>query len=220
VTHGQDARAGCFSFELCRGGQSLGRVELRVPGRHNVLNALAAAALTAAVGTAPADIVAGLSGFAGLKGRLETLGTVGGIAVVDDYAHHPTQAAAALDAVRRMFPGRRVWCVFQPHQASRTARLLDELAASLQNADMVMVAEVFRAREGPPQPGEATAADLYRRATALGARGVAGHTFEEITATLETRLLPGDVLVTLGAGDIGRIGHGFLERFREDRAAG
>ena len=128
--------------------------------------------------------------------------------------------AATLDALRRMFPRRRLWCVFQPHQASRTARLLDELAASLQNADMVMVAEVFRAREGPPQPGEATAADLYCRARALGARGAAAHTFEEITATLEIRLLPGDVLATLGAGDIGRIGHGFLERFREDRAAG
>ena len=88
--------------------------------------------------------------------------------------------------------------------------LLDELASSLQNAEMVLIAEIFRAREGPPQPGEATAADLYRRATALGARGVPAHALEEITATLETRLLPGDVLVTLGAGDIGRIGHGFL----------
>ena len=161
-----------------------------------------------------------MSGFAGLHRRLETLGTIGGVAVVDDYAHHPTEAMAALDAVRRMFPGRRLWCVFQPHQASRTARLLDELAASLQNVDMVMVAEIFRVREGAPQPGEATAADLYRRATALGATGVPAHTFEDINATLETRLLPGDVLLTLGAGDIGRIGHGFLERFREDRAAG
>ena len=104
-----------------------------------------------------------------------------------------------------MFPHARVWCVFQPHQASRTARLLDELAASLQNADKVLVAEIFRAREGDPQPGEVTAADLARRAAELGVEVLPGHTAEEIVETLETQLAPGDVLVTLGAGDVEKL---------------
>ena len=126
----------------------------------------------------------------------------GASTLVDDYAHHPTEVTAALEAVRGMFPHRRVWCVFQPHQASRTARLLDELAASLQNADRVLVAEIFRAREGDPRPGEVTAADLARRAASLGVEVLPGHTAEEIVRTLETHLAPGDVLVTLGAGDM------------------
>ena len=121
---------------------------------------------------------------------------------MDDYAHHPTEVAAALAAVRRLFPKRRLWCVFQPHQASRTARLLDELAASLQNADRLLVAEICRAREGPQRPGEVTAADLARTTAALGVDVVPGHAAAEIVQTLDAGLMPGDVLVTLGAGDM------------------
>ena len=100
-----------------------------------------------------------------------------------------------------MAAGARVWCVFQPHQASRTARLLDQFAASLQNADKLLVADIFRAREGDPRPGEVTAADLARRAAKLGVEVLPAHAAGEIVETLETQLAPGDVLVTLGAGD-------------------
>ena len=165
---------GQTSFEIRHFGQPLCEVRLQMPGRHNVLNALAAAALAWANGATAGQIAAGLDSFAGLHRRLELLGTWRGVALVDDYAHHPTEVTAALDAVRHLFPHRRVWCVFQPHQVSRTARLLDELAASLQNADRVLVAEIFRAREGSPRPGEVTAADLARRTACLRRRGVAG----------------------------------------------
>jgi UDP-N-acetylmuramate--alanine ligase len=101
-----------------------------------------------------------------------------------------------------MFPRARLWCVFQPHQASRTARLFDELAATLGIADKVMVAEIFRAREGHPRPGEVTAADLARRAAELGASVLPGNTDRQIAETLESQLAPDDVLVTLGAGDL------------------
>ena len=140
-----------------------------------MLNALAAAALAYRNGISADQISAGLATFPGLHRRLELLGTWHGATLIDDYAHHPTEVTAALTTVRRMFPHARVWCVFQPHQASRTARLLDELAASLQNADKVLVAEIFRAREGDPQPGEVTAADLARRAAELGADVLPGH---------------------------------------------
>jgi UDP-N-acetylmuramate--alanine ligase len=214
------ARAGRYRLEIHHRGRLLGRVALRAPGRHNVLNALAAAALSRAAGAAPRAILAGLSGFDGLRRRLEVLGSAGGITVVDDYAHHPTEVAATLDALRRMFPRRRLWCVFQPHQASRTARLLDPLAASLQNADRVAVAEIFRAREGPPRGGEVTAATLAARVRARGTTTLDVHSVEEISRAVAPHLHAGDVLVTMGAGDIGRMAHGILERFREDRAAG
>jgi UDP-N-acetylmuramate--alanine ligase len=196
---------GRFRFEVRRFGRRLCEARLQVFGLHNILNALAAAALAWENGVPSKQIASGLGSFPGLHRRLEVLGCT----LIDDYAHHPTEVSAALSAVRLMFPHSRVWCVFQPHQASRTARLLDELAESLQNADKVMVAEIFRAREGEPRPGEVTAADLARRAAELGAEVLPGHAAEEIVSILETQLAPGDVLVTLGAGD--------TERFRPQR---
>src|SRR5690606_9195305 len=107
-------------------------------------------------------------GIAGLRRRMEIVGQVGGAVVIDDYAHHPTELAAALETVRAMFGDRRLTLIFQPHQASRTARLLDELAGCLHNADRAYICDVYRAREGPPQPGEASSADLARVAQAAG----------------------------------------------------
>ncbi len=196
---------GYFRFSLHRFGQRLCDVRLQVSGRHNVLNALAAAALAWHNGATAVEIASGLETFAGLHRRLEVLGTWHGVTHLDDYAHHPTEVTVALETVRRMFPDGRLWCVFQPHQASRTARLLDEFAASLQNADRVVVGEICRAREGSPAPGEITAADLAQRTRELGVEVLAGHRAEEIVATLRTHLAPGDVLVTLGAGDVGRL---------------
>lgn len=211
---------GRYRFDLCYRGSWLGCVELRVPGRHNVANALAAAALAWHEGVAPAAIVAALEGFAGLRRRLEHVGRFGGVELFDDYAHHPTEVAAALAALHSWRPGRRLWCVFQPHQASRTARLLDALARSLHNADSVFVAEVYRAREGPPKPGEATAADLAARIRDFGGDARTQHGTEAILAALGRELRPGDVLVTIGAGDIRKVCDGVARRFREDRAAG
>jgi UDP-N-acetylmuramate--alanine ligase len=201
-----------FTFEVRRFGEPICEVQLRTPGRHNVLNALAAAALAWHNSATADQIAAGLGSFAGLHRRLELLGEWQGVALVDDYAHHPTEVTSALETVRSLFPHRRVWCVFQPHQSSRTARLLDQFAASLQNADRVLVAEIFRAREGDPQPGEVTAADLARRVAELGVEVIAGHGEREIVSALETGLVAGDVLVTLGAGDVWR----FRPKVRND----
>jgi UDP-N-acetylmuramate--alanine ligase len=211
---------GQYGFDLVHGGKDLGRVELSVFGEHNVLNALAAAALSASCGVSPAKIIEGLSQFSGLQRRLEPLGTVGGVTFWDDYAHHPTAILATLRAVREASPGARVWCLFQPHQALRTARLLDELALSLQNAERVLIADIFRAREGPPQPGEIVAADLAARTRALGQDVPELHASLDIQQFLQTRLAPGDVLVVMGAGDIGRIAHGLMDWFRKRCAAG
>ena len=140
--------------------------------------------------------------------------------MIDDYAHHPTEVTAALRTVRQFAPGRRLWCVFQPHQASRTERLLDELAAGLHNADKVLVAEIFRAREGPHRSGEVTAADLAARSR-LGGTDVAGvHSDDEIVRYLQTHLEAGDVLITMGAGDIRKIPQRLIDHLHQDRAVG
>jgi UDP-N-acetylmuramate--alanine ligase len=193
---------GRYHFAVLHHNEQVCEVQLEVPGRHNVLNALAAVALALHHGVEPERASHGLASFRGLERRLEASGTWRGIHRIDDYAHHPTEVHAALAAVREAYPQRRVVCVFQPHQVSRTTRLLDELAESLQNADKVLVADIFRAREGSYRPGEITAADLAARTKAGGVDVLPGHSPEEIVKTLETHLASNDVLVILGAGDV------------------
>lgn len=214
---------GYYSFRVLRRGRPFAAIGLRVPGRHNVLNALAATALAFHAGVSTGAIRRGLEAFTGLSRRLETVGTVGGTTFIDDYAHHPTEIAATLATVREMHPGRPICCIFEPHQASRTKSLLDELAASLQNADTLAVADVFRAREPAWQPGDITAEDLARRARQRGARVVDVHQFDELQTWLvdawqSRQFPPGTVVVTLGAGRIGNLVHGVYQRIRENRA--
>ncbi|MEE8450426.1 MAG: cyanophycin synthetase, partial [Thermoguttaceae bacterium] len=218
------SRHGQYCFEICRLGQAVCDVSLPVPGRHNVLNALAAGALAWHNGVTWERIGRSLACFPGLRRRFERLADGRGALLIDDYAHHPTEVIATLRTVRQVAPRRRVWCVFQPHQTSRTERLLDELAAALHNADKVLVAEIFRAREGPPRSGGVTAADLAQRIR-LGGTDVAGvHGDDEIVRHLQTHLRPDDVLITMGAGDIRKIaerlrGHSHESRMEEYRAA-
>jgi UDP-N-acetylmuramate--alanine ligase len=211
---------GCYAFHLKYRGHDFGRMTLRVPGRHQIHNALAAAALSWHAGASLVDIHRGLGAFAGLERRLETRGTWQGVTLVDDYAHHPTELDATLAAVREMYPMRRLWCVFQPHQASRTRRLLDEFAASLQNADHVAVAEIFRAREGEALPGEVTAQDLALRASAGSVHVLKIHRPDDILEHIAAAARPGDVVLTVGAGDIRKVSDGLVARLGRYRAAG
>jgi UDP-N-acetylmuramate--alanine ligase len=209
---------GRYRFDIVRHGQKLTQVTLVAAGRHNVLNALAAAAVARHCGVSAQHISQGLAAFRGLKRRLEVRQRWGGVPWIDDYAHHPTEVRAALATVRQMFPRRRIWCVFQPHQASRLAALLDETTASLHNADRIAVAEVFRAREGLARPGEATAADLANMLETGGSEVLDEHHPSAIAQRLSNELQPGDVLVTMGAGDLGKIFYEFHERLRRNRA--
>jgi UDP-N-acetylmuramate--alanine ligase len=204
---------GRFSFRIVHRGEWIADVVLRVPGRHNLLNALAAAAISFAAGADGPAIERGLSRFAGVHRRLERVGRWNGAVLIDDFAHHPTEVAAALAAVRQMHPRRRLWCVFQPHQVSRTAHLLDEFAASLQNADKIMIADIFRARERPV-PGEIAAADLADRARRLGGDVAAAHSLPEIVKHLSEQLAPDDVLITMGAGNIRNVCDGLVQGIR------
>ncbi len=210
---------GKYAFELYFSGYLLGSVSLRVPGRHNVENALGAAAIAYGQGLSGEEICRGLSRFAGLQRRLQTVSTHGGITWIDDYAHHPTEITASLAAIRAMHPGRRVRCVFQPHQAARTEFFLSNLGRSLQNADQILIADIFRARESPYRVGDVTAADLAQAVRLYGIEVPAIHCGNKIASFLQTQLTAGDVLVTMGAGDIGRIGYGVMERVGSGCAA-
>jgi len=190
---------GRYSFSLRKGGRILGRIRLRVVGRHNMLNALAAAALAAGAGVATAAIVAGLSRFAGLRRRLEYVGRVENFELWDDYAHHPTEITAAVRALREIYPGARLGVVFEPHQASRMAALLDEFASALSQVDLVAVTDIFRAREAGMK-FEVTAGDLARRLRQHGTEVLDVHDLDQIVQRLLAACPPTDVIVTMGAG--------------------
>jgi UDP-N-acetylmuramate--alanine ligase len=214
-------RRGCYSFQLGARQRRVCEVKLTVPGRHNVYNALAAAAVAHRVGAAGSAIRAGLERFAGLRRRLEIVADDGSLAVVDDYAHHPTAVAAALATVRQMYPGRRLVCCFEPHQASRVRRLLDDFARVLHNADKIIVTEVFPAREEPDEFGNrSSAATLVESIVRLGGEATALDGAAHAADRLVAMLVPGDVLLTLGAGDVGAIAHDVGQRIRAIRKAG
>jgi UDP-N-acetylmuramate--alanine ligase len=186
-----------------RGGRAL-PVRLKVPGVHNLRNAVAALAATDAVGGDVLRAAEALADFSGVGRRFERLGEHGGVAVVDDYAHHPSELAATLAAARQAYPGRRLVAVFQPHLYSRTAAHGEAMGAALAAADLVVVTEVYAAREQP-------IAGVSGRQVAEAARGAGAEAlFEPARAEVGRRvyeaLAPGDVVLTLGAGDITRVG--------------
>lgn len=212
-------------FRVFRRGEYLAEMTLRVPGVHNVTNALAAAALCCELGVAPYDIREGLWEFRGIRRRFESVGTWRGRVLIDDYAHHPTAVRTVLEAARQQFPGRSVCCAFQPHQVSRTVALLPEFAASLALADRVLLAPIYAARE--PSGGEAGAPDasetLRRLADAVAATGRPVRrlpSLDDLPDAVDHDTRPGDVLVTMGAGDIDRVHHEFSRRLRRNHAAG
>jgi UDP-N-acetylmuramate--alanine ligase len=191
----------------------LGEVRLRLPGRHNVANALAAVAVGREL-LVPFEVIArALEGFTGVVRRFENKGERGGVLVVDDYAHHPTEIAATLAAARQVYPDRRLIALFQPHLFSRTRDFATDFGRSLSAADLALVMDVYPSRE-TPLPG--VTGELV--AGAARAAGSASVTYvpdkKEVVDVLERTLCPGDVLLTLGAGDVVRFGEEYLRRGR------
>ncbi|HUP18552.1 MAG TPA: UDP-N-acetylmuramate--L-alanine ligase [Gemmatimonadota bacterium] len=187
-------------FTLVLAGEPAGEVVLGLPGRHNVRNALAAAAIGWALDVDPGAIRDGLTRVRGIERRFEIVRTGVDLTIIDDYAHHPTEVEAALATARRSFPGRRLVAVFQPHLYSRTRDLAEEFGRSLAAADVVFVMPIYPAREAPI-PG-VTAELVSRAARAAGAAEVIDLGEADEARLVAARLAPGDVVVTMGAGDI------------------
>ncbi len=192
----------------------LGALEVPMPGRHNVHNALAAAAVGLGLGLEFASIAAALGDFGGVHRRFERLGTWRGAHVVDDYAHHPTEVAATLAAAREAYPQAVIHAVFQPHLYSRTRDLYREFGRALLAADHAWVTEIYASRE---QPIEDVTADLVveaaRRSGHRQCRLCAD--WRELPARLEPKVGAGDLILTLGAGDIYRL----AERITSEEAS-
>lgn len=197
-------------FTVRLDGELLGEIQLAVPGLHNVRNALAAIGAGLALGATVPALAPGLAAFRGVERRFQRLGTACGIDIVDDYAHHPTEVQATIAAARHAFPGRRLVLAFQPHLYSRTRDMQEAFAAALSAADALLLCDIYGARE-TPEPG-VTSALIGDRITAgvLRWRGPRG----EVAAALQDMVQDGDVVLTMGAGDITRTGPELLDRLR------
>ncbi|MCC6319224.1 MAG: UDP-N-acetylmuramate--L-alanine ligase [Gemmatimonadaceae bacterium] len=196
-------------------GECLGDVVLRVPGLHNVRNALAAIASGLASGATLEAMRAGLEAFSGVERRFQRLGRAAGVDVVDDYAHHPTEVAATLDAARAAFPGRRVVVAFQPHLYSRTRDFASQFGDALAIADACYLADIYPARERaiPGVTSDLIASRLMERGRGPVWRGARA----DLAAALVGEVREGDVVLTMGAGDITRTGPELLARLAAPR---
>lgn len=201
----------CASFDLMHRENGSYRkitgITMNVPGIHNVKNALACAAIALEEGIAPEDIAAGLSGFGNAHRRFEFKGKIGGVTIVDDYAHHPQEIDATLAAAREMKTGK-IWCAFQSHTYTRTKALLDDFAKSLSAADEVLLAPIFAARETDTLG--ISSQDIADRIEKLGTKAHNFDSFDEIETFILTNCQPGDLVITMGAGDIYKVGEHLL----------
>ncbi|MBI4300838.1 MAG: UDP-N-acetylmuramate--L-alanine ligase [Chloroflexi bacterium] len=198
---------GGSNFVAVHGGRRAAEFSLAIPGTHNVLNALAAAAVASALGVDPDVTKQTLATFRGARRRFEIKGEAAGVTVVDDYAHHPTEIRATLAAARGRFGERRLVCVFQPHTFSRTKLLLADFATCFQQADDVIIVDIYAARE--INEWGISSADLASAIEKPHARYIGE--LEEAARVLQRELRAGDVLLTLGAGDIDSVATKVLE---------
>ncbi len=202
------------AFTAQHQGQAAGHFVLHLPGEHNVRNAMAALAVAGGEGVNLSQVSSALAGFGGAQRRFQQLGTAANVTFVDDYAHHPGEVRATLAAARQRFPGRRLVAVFQPHTYSRTRAFIPDLAEALSLADVVLVTAIYAARE--VDPGDVSAAEIAQRVRRHPPDVVAYvSNLDEAQAWLLRHLEPGDVVLTLGAGDITGLGRRVLAEMSE-----
>jgi len=208
-----------IGFDVVYRREVVSRFTLRVPGQHNVLNALAAIALCRGIGLEFAEIRAGLAEFHGVCRRFELLGTPNCITWIDDFAHHPTEVRATLEAARQRYGRRRLWCLFQPHQVSRLRTLLPEFAASFERADQVLIAPVYAAREIGGDETDSLARQLADEITRAGRPARFCADLDRMAATIDDEARAGDVVISMGAGDINQVYHAFTRRLQRNLAS-
>ena len=202
-------KTACASFTAMHHGTPVMDVKLHVPGMHNVSNALAAIALSLDLGISTDAILAGLSAFGGADRRFQYKGTVDGVTIIDDYAHHPTEIRATLTAAQK-YPHKRLVLVFQPHTYSRTKAFLDDFADVLSMADVVVLADIYAARE--KNTYGISSRDILAKLKEKGTECYYFPSFEEIEKFLLKNCINGDLLITMGAGDIVNVGEHLLGR--------
>ena len=200
---------GDASFDLVKNGEFIDRISLSVNGDHNVQNALAAIAVADKMGV-PVDVIkSGLKSFNGTDRRFELKGHVNGITIVDDYAHHPTEIQATLKAAKH-YPHKEIWCIFQPHTYTRTKSLFDEFVEALTLTDHVILADIYAARETDTLG--ISSRDVADALKEKGSDAYYFSSFKEIEDFCLEHCQKGDLLITMGAGDVVNIGEELLKR--------
>lgn len=200
-----------YTFVVKCGKQTIGTFETRLPGIHNVSNALGAIAVGSILGLPARAIRESVAEFRGVRRRFQPVGEAAGVTVMDDYAHHPTEVRATLAAARERFPGQRLVCLFQPHTYTRTQYLLEGFRTCFADCDLLLIADTYAAREDPSAGMDA--AQLAREIAEPPAR-YAG-SLEQSAQTAAEMLEPGDVFFTIGAGDVEKVGPMVLEALKK-----
>ncbi len=219
ITFGMDSSSDCYPtnleyndfghprFTVHGHNGSEREISLKIPGEYNILNALAAIALADYLEISPDTTAAALASFTGADRRFEYKGCIGGVNVIDDYAHHPSEISAALQAAQK-YPHKTLWCVFQPHTYTRTKAFLKEFAQALTYADKVVLADIYAARETDHLG--ISSETLKAEIEVLGQECYYFPTFDEIENFLLENCINGDLLITMGAGDVLKIGENLL----------
>jgi UDP-N-acetylmuramate--alanine ligase len=207
---------GLYSFDVYYNNQLLGNTRISLPGKHNILNGLAVIAMAIKIGLEPERALGLLPGFTGIDRRLMLKGQFNGVTVLDDYAHHPTEIKASLAAIRQMYQLKHIWCVFQPHQYSRTRFLLDDFAESFKLADMTIVPEIYFVRDSQETKKEVNAQMLVEKMQANGTNALFIEEFGAICDYLKRNVSPGELVVTMGAGDIWKVADEYLQWIRKN----
>ena len=197
------------SYTLFYKGEELAQVELGVTGEHNIYNSLAAVAVARSLDIPMEVILRGLKRFTGTDRRFQKKGSVNGFTIIDDYAHHPQEIAATIEAAKK-YPHRKLWIVFQPHTYSRTAALLDDFAGALSQADEIVLADIYAARE--KNTIGISSDDLRKHMLEQNTNVYYIPKFEDIEDFLLQHVEEGDVLITMGAGDIYKVGDDLLKQ--------
>ena len=200
---------GCGSYDLIRNNEYLTRIDLGVVGRHNISNSIAAIALVDRLGVSVEAMKSALIKFTGTERRFQKKGVVGGVTIIDDYAHHPTEIKATLTAVKS-YPHNQLWVVFQPHTYSRTKALFHDFIDALSLADNIILADIYAARE--QDPVDISSEDLQKKLLENHKNAFYIPNFEDIQNFLLNKCTNGDLLITMGAGDVVSIGESLLRR--------
>jgi UDP-N-acetylmuramate--alanine ligase len=208
---------GTYEFDIYHQEKLIGRPHIALAGEFNVLNALAVTAACVYAGVGTESILEHLGRFTGIDRRLMLKAKVDGITILDDYAHHPTEIRASLKAIREKYVPKRLWCVFQPHQYSRTRFLLDDFAESFKLADSTIVPEIYFVRDTAESRSTVNAEMLAERIRQQGCEALFINDFSGILEHLKNNVKDGDLVVTMGAGTIWKVADEYIQWFREHR---
>lgn len=197
-------------FNVYKNGSDLGDFEMTIPGIHSILNATAAIAVSLECGIKLGIIKESIAKFRGAVRRIETKGEREGVLIIDDYAHHPTEIQATLQAIKSFYPKRRLWCVFQPHQHSRTRILLNNFVSALLEADEVLIPKIYPVRDTPEDIASVSGKDLVNLLKKKGKLSEYIPDFKDVVSYLKKNVKENDIVVTMGAGPVNQVGEIYL----------